>query len=656
MRPSARGRSLRLNPITSRALWLSLGVGLYELARASLFVYSFRFEPSHLAELLCYPLLLAGLPLALSALLFRGGRLSDLSALTWLMTASCALIPFLYERSLTLPPPARLGLTLSASLALASTLLWARRSAHLSDPRLELSCAALYCLSVDSGLELSKALLNALTGRGLSLKVFIAWGALYLALLTWLALHQRWSAHPKRLTSLILLSGLAHTALYTDPRPSPQPARSLKTIDTPSADIYLVIFDAMRGDARDFVRSVEGEGAHLKALESLSARSLDFRDAHSASLATYESIPRLLELKGSQPFLRFWPLKNRQRWEESLPGRLGQLGYETHLLTDYPNAVLKGFDAVDWTGVSSLRGRHFRLLNLPGDLLATLTGARALLKARRGATLASATEPPLLAQLSDLLSQPKTRPRFVVLHLSTPHQPYAFPPYQAPELPATFEPERANEEFLSAFSDATPEQIKRFKQHYAHALHGADHTLSQLLELLERHGDPRRDLLVVTADHGELFGDHGLSRLAHGGHLYQASHHVPLLISGMGLTPQRIEEPVSQMRLAPTLYELLKVEPTSYAQGSLLRRSSPQEASFELRYAQRGGVAQRGKWRLIWSAHPKWLSREDWGHRVPLELYHLDSDPDERVNLVSDQPELVEELCTYFKLPLPQKD
>jgi len=651
----------RFNTVTQCSLALSVGVGLYELARSSVFIYSFRFEPAHVTGLLWYPLLFAGLPFALSRVALRGKGLSTISLITWLSVMACALVPFVYERLLFASHPARVSVALIAPLALSVALWWGWRSERLTLTRVTLMCATLYCVAIDSGLELSKALLNLIAGRGLSLKVLVAWLGLYAGLTLWLTLHQRWSAHPKRLASLILLSALGHASLYSYQPPAPphisatikDPPRPHQRSTAPYPDIYLLIFDAMRGDARSFVRTVEGDESRLEAFESLAARSLDFRDAHSGSLATYESIPRLLELNGPQPFLRLWPLKNYTRWSESLPGRLSRLGYETHLLTDYPNAVLKGFDAVDWGGVSSLQSRHLRLLNLWGDLKASLTGARATLKARRGATMASVTEPSLIEQLAQVLTQPKVAPRFVVLHFATPHQPYAFPPYHPPSLPAEFDPERANEDFLGAFSDASPQEIERFKRHYARALHGADHTLSKVTSLLKRHGDEARDLLIVTSDHGELFGDHGVTRLAHGGHFYQASHHVPLLISGAGLKPEQITEPVSHTRLASTLYQLLGVEP--HNPTSLTERKGTDEAGFELRYARRGGVAQRGRWRLIWSAHPRWLKRADWAHRAPLELYDIARDPGERENLAERSPEVVDALVEHFKLPLPLK-
>lgn len=650
----------QLHPITRRAMSLSLGIACYELMRASFFVYSFRFEPSHLFEIFSYPSILVLCPLLL-ATIFTQRSLIFFQVVTWLTLTFIAMIPFGYERLLFAPHALRILGAVGGSALMIGCLGRAWLKGRFTTTRLELSCAFLYCVSIDSGLELSKMLLGLTSGQAIPWKVFLAWVALYLGLIFWLMLCQLWSDRFKHLLLLISLGALGHTALYHDfsndfiDKPNHKVQRSLFVSQDAQtdADIFIIIFDAMRGDARSWIQQIEGEGTRLEAFEALAARSLDFQDAHSGSLATYESIPKLLELKGSQPFLRLWPLKNSLRWFESLPGRLQQLGYQTYLLSDYPNAVLKGFDAVDWTDISSLRSRHFRLLNLIGDLSATLQGSRALLKARRGASMASVTEPTLIQQFAHLLSLPKTAPRFIVLHLSTPHQPYAFPPYLPPSLPSTFDPEQANEDFLKSFQDADQAQILRFKKHYAYALQAADHALKQINTILTLHGRPQQDLVVVTSDHGELFGDHGIKRLAHGGHFYQASHHVPLFISGMGLTPQIVTEPVSNTRIASTIYDLLHIDLLS--QDSLLQRKPLSKASFEVRYAQRGGVVQRGSWRLIWNAHPKWLQRSDWGHKEALELYQIDLDPQEQNNVVKLHPQLISELMTEFKLSQSQK-
>lgn len=65
--------------------------------------------------------------------------------------------------------------------------------------------------------------------------------------------------------------------------------------------------------------------------------------------------------------------------------------------------------------------------------------------------------------------------------------------------------------------------------------------------------------VVVFADHGEEFFDHG--DVEHGHTLYDELLRVPLLIKSPGLAARRVETPVTLMDVAPTLMELLGLPP-----------------------------------------------------------------------------------------------
>jgi choline-sulfatase len=68
-----------------------------------------------------------------------------------------------------------------------------------------------------------------------------------------------------------------------------------------------------------------------------------------------------------------------------------------------------------------------------------------------------------------------------------------------------------------------------------------------------------RTAVVLTADHGEGLGDHGL--MEHGLHLYEELVQVPLILRAPGLPPgRRVSGPVQLEDLAPTILALLKVE------------------------------------------------------------------------------------------------
>jgi arylsulfatase A-like enzyme len=66
-------------------------------------------------------------------------------------------------------------------------------------------------------------------------------------------------------------------------------------------------------------------------------------------------------------------------------------------------------------------------------------------------------------------------------------------------------------------------------------------------------------IIIVTADHGEGLGDHGIQH--NSGGLYDSETRVPLLVIGPGIRPQRLKQAVGLVDVAPTLMELAGFEP-----------------------------------------------------------------------------------------------
>jgi arylsulfatase A-like enzyme len=77
--------------------------------------------------------------------------------------------------------------------------------------------------------------------------------------------------------------------------------------------------------------------------------------------------------------------------------------------------------------------------------------------------------------------------------------------------------------------------------------------------------------VLLTADHGEEFGEHGL--FDHGNSLYRPSVQVPLLVVYPGVVPQggRVNQPVTLRDVAATLAELAGL-PAGAVPGSSLAR------------------------------------------------------------------------------------
>jgi arylsulfatase A-like enzyme len=89
------------------------------------------------------------------------------------------------------------------------------------------------------------------------------------------------------------------------------------------------------------------------------------------------------------------------------------------------------------------------------------------------------------------------------------------------------------------------------------------------LDGLENAGRSRDLIVVVTADHGEAFGEHGA--YIHANSLYREEIHVPLLVWSPGRVPAgfRLETPVSNAAVPATLVDLLGGDPGDFEVASL---------------------------------------------------------------------------------------
>src|SRR5262249_53530494 len=136
-----------------------------------------------------------------------------------------------------------------------------------------------------------------------------------------------------------------------------------------------------------------------------------------------------------------------------------------------------------------------------------------------------------------------------------------------------------------------------------------------------------KTIIVVTGDHGEGFGEHGIK--FHGYHLYAAQTKVPLIIRVPNLSPRRVAAPAGHVDLLPTVVNLAQGPPTATMAGRSLvseisgnehdapPRAVFQEVSYENEHERRAVATD--KWHLIYNMSPD----SSW------ELYDLSIDPNE---------------------------
>ena len=103
---------------------------------------------------------------------------------------------------------------------------------------------------------------------------------------------------------------------------------------------------------------------------------------------------------------------------------------------------------------------------------------------------------------------------------------------------------------------------------YDRAIRHQDQALRELLAEYRRLG--RELVLVLVSDHGEGFGEYGVTP-GHGYSVRQNQLHVPLVFYGPRWLPRgRVAEPASLVDVAPTLLDLFSLSPLPYAQGRSL--------------------------------------------------------------------------------------
>lgn len=180
--------------------------------------------------------------------------------------------------------------------------------------------------------------------------------------------------------------------------------------------------------------------------------------------------------------------------------------------------------------------------------------------------------------------------------------------------------------------DITPEQIRRSRRGYFANISYVDDKIGELLDTLERTRMSDDTIVLFCSDHGEMLGERGLwFKMC----FYEGSARVPLMIAGRGVPAGLIETPVSNLDICPTLCDLAGInigEIMPWTDGQSLvpltqgaRRSEP----VLMEYAAEGSYAPMVAMR---AGRFKFVHCEI----DPPQLFDLESDPLERVNLAAD--------------------
>lgn len=167
---------------------------------------------------------------------------------------------------------------------------------------------------------------------------------------------------------------------------------------------------------------------------------------------------------------------------------------------------------------------------------------------------------------------------------------------------------------------------------YIAELRLVDQQLSRLIWHIQSTPLRDRTLLIVTADHGEAFGEH--NTFYHSSTIYDELLHVPLLVWRPGYQPFVVDEPVSLIDLGPTILDAFGVPTPGHFMGQslvpFLRGDKPKLTR-----------------PLFAEARLKQALILPDGHKVivdnrlhTVELYDLNTDPGEITSLADDEERL----------------
>lgn len=339
-------------------------------------------------------------------------------------------------------------------------------------------------------------------------------------------------------------------------------------------------------------------GVLLISVDSLRADHLSsygYKSATRPGIATSPAIDRLLAGDGT----RFTSAYSTTSW--TLPGHMAMLSGrpdELHGVRDLPDRlpssvplVQESFLAAGWRTAGFWSGPNlhpwfgfergfeayvdcsaepvpdpeaFALANPGADQDAVM--------AAHDASHVGVTGPRVVQAFGDWFDEvPADEPFFAFVHLWDVHYDYE-PPPEFDLFDPDYRGKVTGRDFMNLRIKAgAKKDLDHLVALYDGEIRFTDHNIGRLLGLLEAAGRLDDTLVVLTADHGEAFAEHGM--LGHKHSLHTEEVHVPLILRWPGEVQAgaQVRDPVSLVDVAPTLLDFAGLAPLDGQWGRSLR-------------------------------------------------------------------------------------
>jgi arylsulfatase A-like enzyme len=340
----------------------------------------------------------------------------------------------------------------------------------------------------------------------------------------------------------------------------------------PSADVVIITVDALRAD---HVAAYGYPRATTPNIDALAARGVRFERAYAQAPHTSFSMTSLLTGKYYPTLTRMGPSDG----QDTLPLYLRRYAWKTAAF--YPEAVFF----------------------VQADKLKAYQSSKFQFEYVKEETLDAHAQ---ISQIAKFFEEEKPARAFLWVHFFDPHEPYEKHPAH---------------DFGNGDRD-------RYDSEIAYT----DAAVGRLLSYLDKHRPGA--IVILTADHGEEFDEHG--GRYHGTSVYDEQIRVPLIIAVPGVPPHVVRGPVELVDLAPTVLALLDIPVPVRMRGHDLGPwlASPPAPDDRLGFA----FAEVDEQRMVASARDKLICQVAKGFCA----YHdLVADPGERRNLAEASPERV---------------
>lgn len=263
----------------------------------------------------------------------------------------------------------------------------------------------------------------------------------------------------------------------------------------------------------------------------------------------------------------------------------------------------------------------------------------------------------------------RNRPFFAFLNYMEAHQPYL--PSRA-HREKIMSPEQIQESYnvdrswnkLWSYSfglkEYMEEEIELTRLTYDAALLELDELFERLMVYLEDNGYMDNTVVILTSDHGEHLGEKHM--LDHQHSVYEPLARVPMIIRYPKQIPSgRSQDPVMNYDLFPTVLGLAGIEMPIEIPSKAISLFNPHKQRKRIMecldysllgvniikrlYPEFNPTPWQRKLRAVYEDHYKYI----WTSDNKSELYDLEADPDEVINLINVERETVSELIDIHK-------